>query len=95
MSTHQHLFIYYVIIINVIAYVVMWYDKRQAINKRQRISENKLMLLALFFGSIGIFAGMKAPIYHKANKSLFKIGIPLLIVLNIVVVYFLTLRYFQ
>ena len=60
MSTHQHLFIYYVIIINVIAYVVMWYDKRQAINKRQRISENKLMLLALFNGSIGIFAGMKA-----------------------------------
>ena len=66
----------------------MWYDKYQAINKRPRISENKLMLLAVFLGSIGIFAGMKAPIYHKAAKPLFKIGIPLLIVLNVVVVYF-------
>ena len=88
MLSHQRLFIYYVIIINVIAYVVMWYDKYQAINKRPRISENKLMLLAVFLGSIGIFAGMKAPIYHKAAKPLFKIGIPLLIVLNVVVVYF-------
>lgn len=94
MLSQQRLFIYYVITINVIAYVVMWYDKRQAIKKRQRISENKLILLALFLGSIGIFAGMKAPIYHKAAKPLFKIGIPLIIVLNIVVVYFVTLRYF-
>lgn len=88
MLSQQRLFIYYVITINVIAYVVMWYDKYQAINKRQRISENKLMLLALFFGSIGIFAGMKAPVYHKAAKPLFKIGVPLLIILNGVVVYF-------
>jgi uncharacterized membrane protein YsdA (DUF1294 family) len=88
MSSQQRLFIYYVIAINVIAYVVMWYDKYQAINKRQRISENKLFLLAILFGSIGIFAGMKAPIYHKAAKPIFKIGIPLLIVLNVVVVYF-------
>lgn len=94
MLSQQRLFIYYVIIINVIAYVVMWYDKYQAVKKRQRISENKLLLLALLLGSIGIFAGMKAPIYHKAAKPIFKIGIPLLIVLNVVVVYFLTLRYF-
>ena len=91
MLSHQRIFIYYVIIINVIAYIVMWYDKYQAVKKRQRISENKLILLALLLGSIGIFAGMKAPIYHKASKSLFKIGIPLLIVLNVIVVYFLTL----
>lgn len=91
MLSHHRLFIYYVIIINVIAYIVMWYDKYQAVKKRQRISENKLILLALLLGSIGIFAGMKAPIYHKASKSLFKIGIPLLIVLNVIVVYFLTL----
>ncbi len=71
-----------------IAYIIMWFDKYQAIKKRQRVSENKLMLLALLLGSIGIFAGMKAPIYHKAAKPLFKIGIPLLIVINVVVVYF-------
>jgi uncharacterized membrane protein YsdA (DUF1294 family) len=88
MLSHQRLFIYYVIIINVIAYVVMWYDKYQAIKKRQRISENKLLLLALLLGSIGIFAGMKAPIYHKAAKPLFKIGVPLFIVLNVAVAFF-------
>ena len=88
MLPQQRFFLYYFIIINVIAYLAMWYDKYHAIKKRQRISENKLFLLALLLGSIGIFAGMKAPIYHKAAKPLFKFGIPILIVLNVVVVYF-------
>lgn len=86
MSSLRTIFIYYVIIINVVAYAMMWYDKRMAIKKQHRVSEKQLFVLALCLGALGIYAGMKAPIYHKAAKPLFKFGIPLLIILNGVVV---------
>lgn len=79
----------YVIAINVIAYVLMWFDKYQSKNKGQRISENTLFFIALIFGAFGIYLAMKAPIYHKAAKAKFKWGIPLLIVWNVICVYFL------
>ena len=37
---------------------------------------------------VGIYLGMKAPIYHKAAKGKFRWGIPLLIVLNVICVMF-------
>jgi uncharacterized membrane protein YsdA (DUF1294 family) len=87
MLSHNRLFIYYVITINVIAYIVMWFDKRQAIKKQNRVSEKKLFVIALMMGALGIYAGMKAPLYHKAAKPLFKIGIPIAFILNVFVVY--------
>jgi uncharacterized membrane protein YsdA (DUF1294 family) len=65
----------------------MWYDKYQAKHKGQRISENTLFFIAFIFGALGIYLGMKAPIYHKAAKAKFKWGIPLLIFLNVICVY--------
>lgn len=44
----------------------MWIDKIKAIYKFWRISENFLWLLCFFGGNLGIFLGMKKPIYHKA-----------------------------
>ncbi len=70
-----------------VAYSVMWYDKYQAIKKRQRVSEKQLFLFALCVGALGIYAGMKAPLYHKAAKPLFKIGIAIVFILNVFVVY--------
>jgi uncharacterized membrane protein YsdA (DUF1294 family) len=65
----------------------MWYDKYQSKQRGKRVPENKLFFIAFIFGAIGIFLGMKSPIYHKAAKTKFKIGIPLLIVLNAICVY--------
>lgn len=83
----ESIIIIYVIAINIIAYVLMWFDKYQSKNKGQRISENTLFFIALIFGAFGIYLGMKAPIYHKAAKGKFRWGIPLLIVLNVICVY--------
>jgi uncharacterized membrane protein YsdA (DUF1294 family) len=66
---------------------MMWYDKGQAIKKRHRVSEKQLFVVALMMGALGIYAGMKVPLYHKAAKSLFKIGIPVVFILNVLVVY--------
>lgn len=77
----------YVLVMNVLAYLAMWFDKYQSKKKGFRIPESRLFLLAVMFGAVGIFLGMKAPIYHKAAKPKFKIGIPILIVVNAVCLY--------
>jgi uncharacterized membrane protein YsdA (DUF1294 family) len=43
--------------------------------------------MALCFGSVGIYLGMNAPIYHKSAKPKFKIGIPILIIFNIALIF--------
>ena len=70
----------------------MWFDKRQAVKKRQRISEKQLFMLAFFMGALGIYAGMKAPLHHKAAKPVFKIGIPLVLISNLFVVYLVLMK---
>lgn len=80
-------------ICSVIAYFVMLHDKNQAIKKKQRISENTLFLLALCFGALGIYLGMKAPLFHKAAKLKFKILVPICIVLNVGCIILLYLKF--
>lgn len=87
MKLIQNIFYAYVIVINCFAYALMWYDKHQSKKKGKRIPENKLFLVAFAFGALGIYLGMKAPIYHKAAKAKFKWGIPLLFVLNVICIY--------
>lgn len=91
---HQNLFIGYILAINIIAYLLMCSDKVRAIKKKERISENTLFFAGLLLGAIGIYGGMKAPVYHKAAKLKFRLGVPVLIVLNIISVYFMESYFF-
>ena len=75
--------------INIIAYAIMCFDKYQSKKKGNRVSEKNLFFLAFILGALGIYLGMKAPMYHKAAKAKFKIGIPLLFSLNLACIYFL------
>ena len=84
----NHISLAYLIIISIIGYAIMWFDKIQSKNKGNRISENTLFLIALIGGALGIYLGMKAPVNHKSAKLKFKVGIPLLIVVNGIAVYF-------
>ena len=65
----------------------MWFDKNQSKKNGKRIPENKLFFIAFAFGAIGIYLGMKAPIYHKAAKAKFKFGIPIFVIINIIIAY--------
>jgi uncharacterized membrane protein YsdA (DUF1294 family) len=60
----------------------MYLDKQASKTRNQRIPEKYLMLLAICLGSIGIYLGMKKPINHKSLKPLFKIGVPLIILIQ-------------
>lgn len=75
----------YTLVINIISFVTMWYDKRKAIKNEWRIRERTLMLMAFFMGAAGIFLGMYI-FGHKTRHKKFTIGVPLCLLVNIVVV---------
>jgi len=83
------LYTFGLVILNTLAYLLMCYDKYRSRRGGRRIPENTLFMMALAFGATGIYAGMKAPLYHKAGKPRFKTGIPLLIIFNALLICFL------
>lgn len=76
-----------ILLINVVAFLLMGYDKRQAKERGWRVSEKMLMTMAVLMGAGGIFAGMYV-FRHKTKHSLFKYGVPLLLGCNILVLYY-------
>jgi uncharacterized membrane protein YsdA (DUF1294 family) len=62
----------------------MWIDKIKSrkINTK-RISEGVLFFMAAAFGSVGVYLGMFV-FHHKTRKWNFILGIPLLMLQNIV-----------
>ncbi|MCT4584843.1 MAG: DUF1294 domain-containing protein [Peptostreptococcaceae bacterium] len=77
----------YLIIINVVAFFVVKSDKRKAIKNKFRISEKNLFLISILGGSIGFYIGMNY-FRHKTNKTKFKIGIPFLMLVQIILLSF-------
>ena len=75
----------YVIFINLLAFILMGIDKWKAQHHKWRIPEKTLFLTALLFGSPGMLAGMYI-FRHKTKHLSFKIGIPLILLLQIVLI---------
>ena len=74
--------IIYVIAINIITFLMMWYDKRKAKRGKWRIPENTLLVLVLLGGGIGGIAGMYM-FRHKTQKAKFVIGFPAILICEI------------
>ena len=81
-------FIIYLIVINIIGFYVMWSDKRKAQKGKWRIPENTLFLITLLGGGIGTIAGMYT-FRHKTQKLKFTIGLPAILILEIVLAIYL------
>ena len=62
----------YLISINLIGFILMFIDKRNAILKKWRIKENTLLLISLIGGCFGILLGMHL-FKHKTKKLKFKL----------------------
>ena len=78
----------YLLIINIAAFAAMGIDKSRARNHRWRISEAALFSLALLGGSVGSIAGMRF-FHHKTRKPVFRIGMPLILVVQILAAVYL------
>lgn len=78
----------YLIIINILGFFAMGLDKHQAKMGNRRIPENTLFGFTLLGGGIGTIAGMYV-FRHKTKKLKFKIGMPLILILEILIfIYF-------
>lgn len=76
----------WIIIMSIIGFLLMGYDKSQAVSHRYRVPEIALFGVAFLGGATGIGAGMLF-FWHKVRKIYFVIGIPILIFLNLSAVF--------
>ena len=78
----------YILVMSVIAFAMSGADKAFAVKQMWRISEAMLLLIALVGGSIGALLGMIV-FRHKTKHLKFRIGVPAILLLQIVVVGYL------
>lgn len=89
----RQIILYYLLAINLLTFAVSGLDKRAAVKGRRRISEARLLLLAVAGGGIGLFLSMEF-FRHKTQKPAFRLGVPLIILAQLLLlVAFLYFRY--
>lgn len=75
----------YLIIINLISFILFTLDKKRSISKKWRIPESTLIFVSLMGGSAGSLLGMKL-FKHKTKKLKFTILVPISLIINILLV---------
>ena len=80
--------LYYLIAINIITFFIYGIDKLKAKKGKWRIPESTLLLLAIIGGSIGAWLGIKVW-HHKTLHKKFKYGIPLIVIAQIAIVFYI------
>ena len=81
----------YLLLINFYGFTIMFIDKQFAIKKHSRISEKAFFTTALIGGGVGIYLGMFT-FRHKTKHWSFLIFIPILILVDAFVLYFVIFR---
>ena len=83
----------YLLIVNVLAFIIYGFDKYQARKAGRRIPEATLLIWAGIGGSIGAWMGMKLW-HHKTLHKKFKYDIPILITMQVAFVVYMYTNYF-
>lgn len=83
---------YYLIIVNIVGFAIMGIDKKKAIRGAWRIPEASLFFTACIGGSLGCIFGMQY-FRHKTKHWYFKIGMPAILILQILLFVFCTTLY--
>ena len=87
----KEIVVIYLVVINVVAFVVYGVDKYKAKRGRWRTPEATLLGLAAIGGSIGAWLGMKVW-HHKTMHKKFQYGVPLILIAQIALVVAFLLR---
>ena len=81
--------IIYLIIINIIGFLIMLIDKKKAEKGAWRIKEKTIFIVTALGGGVGTIAGMYT-FRHKTKKLAFVIGLPVILILEIILgIYFI------
>ncbi len=84
----EKIFIIYIVLINIITFSIFGIDKLKAVKNKWRIPEKILFLFSIIGGSVGGLLGMYT-FRHKTQKTAFKFGIPVILIVQIVLIYFI------
>ena len=85
----------YLVIVNLIALLMMWADKRRSKKDgARRISEKALFLSAILGGSVGAILGMRL-FHHKTRHWYFVWGMPLILLIQLVLAVVIWRVYFS
>lgn len=84
----HRIFLWYLIAINVVTLIVFALDKIYAIEHKFRIRIVSLLGLAFIGGSVGAIIAMYV-FRHKTKQDYFTVGVPLIMVMQVVVIFFL------
>lgn len=82
----------YLIVLNLLAFLLMGLDKAKARRHRWRIPEKTLFLSAILGGSIGAIAGMQL-FRHKTKHASFRIGMPCILILQLALAAYFILKF--
>lgn len=82
------LILLYLLIVNAVSFLLMLVDKLKARKNLWRIPESTLLLSAAIGGSVGALAGMYT-FRHKTKHLKFTLGVPAILIAQIILVYFL------
>ena len=74
----------YFAVINIVAFFLYGIDKWKARHDKWRITEARLLSVALLGGSIGALLGMKVW-HHKTQHNKFRFGLPLILILHLAI----------
>ena len=78
----QVIFIY-ITVMSILGFVLMGIDKHKAHRHKWRISERSIFVVGLLGGGLGVLLGMSF-FHHKIKHLKFTLGIPLVLLTNIV-----------
>ena len=84
--------VFYIIIINIIAFLAMWWDKRKASQHEWRVAEATLYVLGFLGGALGVIGGMYR-FRHKTQKRAFQAIVVLGLVVSIIIYWFVGIQY--
>lgn len=82
----------YLLVVNIITFLMMGFDKHEAKKGNWRVSEKTLFMLVVLGGSIGGILGMFT-FRHKTKKWYFRFGFPIILILQILVIIDLVRRF--
>lgn len=77
----------YLLIINVVTFIIAGIDKRAAVYNRWRVPEKTLFGLSIIGGAVGLYIAMFF-FRHKTKHASFTIGIPVIIVIHLVLIWY-------
>jgi len=82
----------YLVVINAVAFLAMWWDKRKAVKNQWRVAEVTLQLLGIIGGAIGILGGMYK-FRHKTKKMSFLAAAIVGLIISLIIYWIVGIQY--